>query len=472
MEQLILGTALRHIKDSGVIRSSQHGSTKGKSSLTNLIAFDEDITRWIDDGRAVDVDNLDFANLIKRSKSKVKMLAVPLKKGQHDEGSQTAFQAMENYDTGIRKQNASSSISNPLYLQEKRSKCPEYYDLHCLCKGAKLRVAMHKKARSPLSDCYARKRVSISTPHQRQSWGCWSGTPPAHTHTCAAEGCQHTAAPRPPEAAKAPRSLGACPPLSPQETTWGVAERQHAGCVCPPRSYPVVVDRTGTAARPLRSSGRPVGRKQRSGESAASAPAARKGRSPALAELGASRSPSPGAGRKRAGKRNPRRPEPTLTSALYIPAGRPADGARPAAVTRQQESPAPPLLRPLPGTREGESHRVNPWGGGRNVDVPLVAAAAASHEVEARPPLPLRSRAAAGGRCRYSRRERAPLFAASLRCQERCVAATAALAHLFLWLPGAALRAQRHGHTGPREGAATAAAVASLSFPEPVAVAP
>ncbi|NXG65745.1 DAAM2 protein, partial [Hemiprocne comata] len=50
-----------HIKDMGVTKSSQHGFIKGKSCLTNLIAFYEEITRWIDDGRAVDVVYLDFS---------------------------------------------------------------------------------------------------------------------------------------------------------------------------------------------------------------------------------------------------------------------------------------------------------------------------------------------------------------------------------------------------------------------------
>ncbi|NXT06727.1 RTJK polymerase, partial [Prunella fulvescens] len=59
MEHLILGAISRHIKDKRVIRGSQHGFTKGKSCLTNLIAFYEDITRWMDDGRAVDVVYLD-----------------------------------------------------------------------------------------------------------------------------------------------------------------------------------------------------------------------------------------------------------------------------------------------------------------------------------------------------------------------------------------------------------------------------
>jgi len=61
MEKLILGTASRHIKDKRVIRGSQHGCTKGKSCLTNLVAFYEEVTRWVDDGKAVDVVYLDFS---------------------------------------------------------------------------------------------------------------------------------------------------------------------------------------------------------------------------------------------------------------------------------------------------------------------------------------------------------------------------------------------------------------------------
>ncbi|PKU45114.1 rna-directed dna polymerase from mobile element jockey- hypothetical protein [Limosa lapponica baueri] len=44
MEQLILGFISKHMKERKAIRSNQHGFTKGKSCLTNLIAFYDGMT--------------------------------------------------------------------------------------------------------------------------------------------------------------------------------------------------------------------------------------------------------------------------------------------------------------------------------------------------------------------------------------------------------------------------------------------
>ena len=64
MEQLILDVIAKQVEEKKVIRSSQHGFTKGKSCLTNLIAFYDGMTSWIDEGRAVDVVYLDFCKAL------------------------------------------------------------------------------------------------------------------------------------------------------------------------------------------------------------------------------------------------------------------------------------------------------------------------------------------------------------------------------------------------------------------------
>jgi len=61
MEHLILEVIIKQVEEKKVIRSSQHGFTKGKSCLTNLIAFYDAMTGWVDEGRAVDVVYLDFS---------------------------------------------------------------------------------------------------------------------------------------------------------------------------------------------------------------------------------------------------------------------------------------------------------------------------------------------------------------------------------------------------------------------------
>jgi len=61
MEQFILRALTRHEQDNQGIRPSQHGSMKGRSCLTNLISFYDQVTCLVDEGKAVDVVYLDFS---------------------------------------------------------------------------------------------------------------------------------------------------------------------------------------------------------------------------------------------------------------------------------------------------------------------------------------------------------------------------------------------------------------------------
>ena len=53
MEQLILDVITKQVEEKKVIRSSQHGFTKGKSCLTNLAESFVGMTSWVDEGRSV-----------------------------------------------------------------------------------------------------------------------------------------------------------------------------------------------------------------------------------------------------------------------------------------------------------------------------------------------------------------------------------------------------------------------------------
>ncbi|CAM5156623.1 unnamed protein product [Natator depressus] len=61
MEQVLKESILKHLEERKVIRNNQHGFTKGKSCLTNLIAFYDEITGSVDEEKAVDMLFLDFS---------------------------------------------------------------------------------------------------------------------------------------------------------------------------------------------------------------------------------------------------------------------------------------------------------------------------------------------------------------------------------------------------------------------------
>ncbi|KAK4831271.1 hypothetical protein QYF61_016741 [Mycteria americana] len=61
MEKVILGVIEKHLRDNAVIGHSQHGFTRGKSCLTNLISFYDKVTHLVDQGKPVFVVGLDFS---------------------------------------------------------------------------------------------------------------------------------------------------------------------------------------------------------------------------------------------------------------------------------------------------------------------------------------------------------------------------------------------------------------------------
>ncbi|CAM4517210.1 unnamed protein product [Lepidochelys olivacea] len=61
MEQVLKESILKRLHERKMIRNSQHGFTKGRSCLTNLIAFYDEITGSVDEGKAMDVLFLDFS---------------------------------------------------------------------------------------------------------------------------------------------------------------------------------------------------------------------------------------------------------------------------------------------------------------------------------------------------------------------------------------------------------------------------
>jgi len=61
MEQFILNAMTGHVQDNQGIRPSQHGFMKGRSCLTNLISFHDQVTCLAGEGNEVDVVCLDFS---------------------------------------------------------------------------------------------------------------------------------------------------------------------------------------------------------------------------------------------------------------------------------------------------------------------------------------------------------------------------------------------------------------------------
>ena len=61
MESIIPDCILNHLKKISLIRDSQHGFTKNRSCLINLLEFMEEVTSTLDSRKSVDIIYLDFA---------------------------------------------------------------------------------------------------------------------------------------------------------------------------------------------------------------------------------------------------------------------------------------------------------------------------------------------------------------------------------------------------------------------------
>ncbi|KAJ7424043.1 hypothetical protein WISP_30579 [Willisornis vidua] len=63
MAKIILGGIEKHLKDNAVIGLSQHGFMRGKSCLTNLISFHDEVKHVADQRKPADVSFLDFCKI-------------------------------------------------------------------------------------------------------------------------------------------------------------------------------------------------------------------------------------------------------------------------------------------------------------------------------------------------------------------------------------------------------------------------
>ena len=60
LESILKDTIVKHIDEHKLLKDSQHGFTRGRSCLTNLLVFFEFITKELDNGNNVDLVYLDF----------------------------------------------------------------------------------------------------------------------------------------------------------------------------------------------------------------------------------------------------------------------------------------------------------------------------------------------------------------------------------------------------------------------------
>ena len=61
MESIIKDKLVKHLQNFNLLNDSRHGFMKGKSCLTNLLDYLENVTKFLDQGDPLDVIYLDFA---------------------------------------------------------------------------------------------------------------------------------------------------------------------------------------------------------------------------------------------------------------------------------------------------------------------------------------------------------------------------------------------------------------------------
>src|SRR6218665_829297 len=71
MERIVKDNIVEHLNEYNVIKGSQHGFTRGRSCLTNLLEFFEDVYEKIDKGKLVYVIYLDFAKAFDKVPHKI-----------------------------------------------------------------------------------------------------------------------------------------------------------------------------------------------------------------------------------------------------------------------------------------------------------------------------------------------------------------------------------------------------------------
>ena len=66
LESLLRDNITEHLKKYKILKDTQHGFVKGRSCLTNLIEFLDEVTKYIDKGLPIDVIYLDFSKAFDR----------------------------------------------------------------------------------------------------------------------------------------------------------------------------------------------------------------------------------------------------------------------------------------------------------------------------------------------------------------------------------------------------------------------